>query len=211
MNAKPVIMIGNGGHARVLVDILLLQNREIIGYTAPEKEENPYGLDYTGNDQFIMEYFSPSDVELVNGIGSVSSTNLREKLYNEFKSQGYFFSSVIHPSAIIASTVKMGEGVQILAGTVIQPFAKIVDNTIVNTSASIDHDSIIGKHCHIAPGCVLSGSVHVGNGTHIGTGTTIIQNIKVGKNVLIGAGSLVIRDVEDNKVVYGCPAKEAIE
>lgn len=209
MRNKPVIIIGNGGHARVLVDILLLENRRIIGYTAPMKEENHYNLSYIGNDQAILEY-APENVELVNAIGSVKDTSLREKLFNEFKSQGYFFSSVFHPSAIISSTVSLGEGVQILAGSVIQPFAKIVDNTIVNTSASIDHDCNIGKHCHIAPGCVLSGNVTVGDGTHIGTGTTIIQNIRVGKNALIGAGSLVIEDVPNNKVVYGTPAKEVI-
>lgn len=210
MSLKPVIIIGNGGHASVLTEILLLNNRTILGYTAPEQERNLYNLTYLGNDKAILK-FTPTDIELVNAIGSTSNTNLREKLYNEFKSRGYFFSSVIHPSTIIASTVKLGEGIQILAGTVIQPFVKIVDNCIVNTSVAIDHDCYIGKHCHIGPGCVLSGSVNVGDGTHIGTGTTIIQNIRVGKKVLIGAGSLVIRDVEDDTTVYGVPAKRMMK
>ncbi|MDQ0156908.1 acetyltransferase [Robertmurraya andreesenii] len=210
MRDKPVIIIGNGGHSRVLIDTLLLHERRIIGYTAPVEEENPYNLAYIGNDQVILR-FSPEEVELVNAIGSISDTSLREKLFTEFKSQGYFFSSVIHPSAIIASTVKLGEGIQILAGVVIQPFVKVDDNTIVNTSATIDHDCYIGKHCHIAPGCILSGSVNIDEGTHIGTGSTIIQNIRIGKKVLIGAGSLVIKDVLDNKVVYGTPAKEVMK
>ncbi len=210
MSIKPVIIIGNGGHAKVLTDILLLGNRKIIGFTAPVEEKNSYNLFYVGPDKAILNYH-PTEIELVNAIGSVSNTSLREKLFNEFKSQGYFFSAVIHPTAIISSTVKLGEGVQILAGTVIQPFAKIDDNTIVNTSSSIDHDCCIGKHCHISPGTTLSGGVIVGKGTHIGTGATIIQSIKIGKKVLIGAGSLVIRDVIDNKVVYGNPAKEVMK
>lgn len=209
MNEKPVIIIGNGGHARVLVDTLLLHNRKIIGYTAPREEENSYNLSYIGKDQEILNY-SPKEVELVNAIGSISNTSLREKLFKEFKSQGYFYSSIIHPSAIIASTVELGEGVQILAGTVIQPFAKIDDNTIINTSATVEHDCKISRHCHIAPGSILSGSINIGEGTHIGTGATIIQNIRIGKNVLIGAGSLVLRDVLDNKVFYGTPAKEVM-
>jgi sugar O-acyltransferase (sialic acid O-acetyltransferase NeuD family) len=207
MCSKPVIIIGNGGHARVLVDILFMQKREIIGYTAPNEENNPYSITYLGGDEEILKYH-PQEIELVNALGSVSDTKLRANIFNIFKSKGYRFSTIIHPSAVISETVTLGEGVQIMAGAVIQPFVKIDDNTIVNTSTSIDHDCCIGKHCHIAPGCVLSGGVFVGEGTHIGTGTKIIQNVIIGKNVLIGAGSLVLRSISDNKKVYGSPAKE---
>ncbi|WP_199426513.1 acetyltransferase [Thermaerobacillus caldiproteolyticus] len=207
MCSKPVIIIGNGGHARVLVDILSMQKREIIGYTAPNKENNPYSITYLGGDEKILKY-DPREIELVNAIGSVSDTKPRANIFNFFKLKGYSFSTIIHPSAVISETVTLGEGVQVMAGVVIQPFAKIDDNTIVNTSTSIDHDCCISKHCHIAPGCVLSGGVFVGEGTHIGTGTKIIQNVTVGKNVLVGAGSLVLRSVGDNKKIYGSPAKE---
>jgi sugar O-acyltransferase (sialic acid O-acetyltransferase NeuD family) len=207
MCSKPVIVIGNGGHARVLVDILLIQKREIVGYTAPTEENNRYNVTYLGKDEEILKYH-PLEIELVNALGSVSDTKLRTNIFNIFKSKGYVFSTIIHPSAVIAETVILGEGVQIMAGAIIQPFTKIDDNTIVNTSTSIDHDCYISKHCHIAPGCVLSGGVFVGEGTHIGTGTKIIQNVTVGKNVLVGAGSLVLRNVDDNKKVYGSPAKE---
>ncbi|MDR9791842.1 acetyltransferase [Aeribacillus pallidus] len=207
MGLKPVIIIGNGGHARVLVDILLLQKREIIGYTAPTEENNRYNVTYLGKDEEILKYH-PQEIELVNALGSVSDTKLRANIFNIFKSKGYKFSTIIHPSAIISDTVILGEGVQIMAGVVIQPFAKIDDNTIVNTSTCIDHDCFIDKHCHIAPGCVLSGGIKIGESTHIGTGAKIIQNISIGKNVLVGAGSLVLRDIGDNRKVYGSPAKE---
>jgi sugar O-acyltransferase (sialic acid O-acetyltransferase NeuD family) len=207
MRPKPVIIIGNGGHARVLLDILLIQKREIIGYTAPTEENNRYNVTYLGKDEEILKYH-PQEIELVNALGSVSDTKIRANIFNIFKSKGYRFSTIIHPSAVISESVTLGEGVQIMAGAVIQPFTKIDDNTIVNTSTSIDHDCCISEHCHIAPGCVLSGGVFVGEGTHIGTRTTIIQNVRIGTNVLVGAGSLVLRSVGDNKKVYGCPAKE---
>ncbi|MED1439688.1 acetyltransferase [Aeribacillus composti] len=207
MGLKPVIIIGNGGHARVLVDILLLQKREIIGYTAPTEENNRYNVTYLGKDEEILKYH-PQEIELVNALGSVSDTKLRANIFNIFKSKGYKFSTIIHPSAIISDTVILGEGVQIMAGVVIQPFVNIADNTIVNTSTCIDHDCFIDKHCHIAPGCVLSGGIKIGESTHIGTGAKIIQNISIGKNVLVGAGSLVLRDIGDNKKIYGSPAKE---
>ncbi|MDZ5471965.1 acetyltransferase [Bacillus sp. 31A1R] len=207
MTNKPVIIIGNGGHARVLNEILFTKDIKVLGYTAPEEGINYYNLPYLGDDSTICTY-SQDSVLLVNGIGSVSDTSLRAKLFNEFKSQGYFFLSLIHSSAIISSLAELGEGVQILAGVVIQPFAKIDDNTIINTSSVIEHDCTVGKHCHIAPGSVLSGNAYIAQGSHIGTGSIIIQNIKIGNNSLVGAGSLVIKDVLDNKVVYGIPAKE---
>lgn len=207
--SKPVILLGNGGHARVLTDILLLEQRVILGYTALHPDKNQYGLPYIGNDEMVTQY-SPSTVELVNGLGSTSNTYLRKKLFNSFKKMNYRFTSIIHPETIISPSVHLGEGVQIMAGSVIQPFVKIDDNTIINTSVTVDHDCRISKHCHLAPGTILSGNVKVGDETHIGTGTTIIHNIVIGENVLVGAGSLVIRDLLDNKIYYGSPAKEVI-
>ncbi|OZI12713.1 sugar acetyltransferase [Bacillaceae bacterium SAS-127] len=204
---RPIIIIGNGGHAKVLTEILLLNNENIIGFTTPQKEENPFGLNYLGNDSVIFHHL-PSDVHLVNGLGSTHSTLVRKKIYQTFSSAGYMFAQVIHPSALVSAYSRLGEGVQIMARAVIQPFAQIADNTIINTVVSIDHDCVIGAHCHIAPGSILSGNVQVGHETHIGTGTTVIQGVKIGSQVLIGAGSLVLKDVKDQTTVYGTPAKE---
>lgn len=210
MDSKPVVILGNGGHARVLIEILLMQQRQILGYTAPAEEHNPYNIVYLGTDEAILQH-EPERIELVNAIGSVSTMKSRANMFTFFKSKGYRFCTIIHPSAVVSSTAMLGEGVQIMAGAIIQPFVRIGDNTIINTSASIDHDCYIDDHCHIAPGCVLSGGVTIGKGTHIGTGTNIIQNIKIGNNVIVGAGSLVLRNVHDDKKVYGSPAKEVSE
>ncbi|WP_312470773.1 acetyltransferase [Neobacillus sp.] len=204
---KPVILIGNGGHAKVLTSILLQQNRLIIGFTAPEFQENPFNIPYLGTDEIIGSYNS-GDIELVLCIGSVSVPTLRSKIFEQFKEKCYTFSSVIHQSAIITTYSTLGEGVQIMAGSVIEPFVKIADNTIINTSSSINHGCKIGKHCHIAPGTTLSGNVTVGEVTHIGAGSTVIQNVQIGNHVLIGAGSLVLQSINDKRKAFGVPAKE---
>lgn len=210
MGSKPVVIVGNGGHARVLIEILLMQQRQILGYAAPTEEPNPYNIVYLGTDEAILQH-EPEGIELVNAIGSVSTMTLRAHIFTFFKSKGYRFCTIIHPSAVVSNTAMLGEGVQIMAGAIIQPFVRIGDNTIINTSASVDHDCCIGDHCHIAPGCVLSGCVTIGERTHIGTGTNIIQNTKIGSHVTIGAGSLVLKHIGDYKKVYGIPAKEVIE
>ncbi|MFZ5633350.1 MAG: acetyltransferase [Bacillota bacterium] len=205
----PVIVIGSGGHARVLIDALSLQTVEIFGITdlKPEKAfKTVYGLPLIGKDDAIFEY-KPDKVQLVNGLGSVRDTAARKKIYEYFKSRGYKFATIIHPSAVIASDVTIEEGSQIMAGSIIQTGTCIGHNTIVNTKASVDHDCFIGPHVHLAPGVTLSGGVEVGEGVHIGTGAAVIQGIRIGQNSIIGAGAVVVKDVPEGAIVTGVPAR----
>lgn len=204
---KPVIMIGNGGHASVLTEILLQQQVEITGFTAPSEEKNQFNLTYLGDDSVIKKYES-KEVLLVIGLGMLSPSSVREKIYKEFKQLAYNFLPVLHSSATIAPSVQLGEGVQIMAGTIIQTNTIISDNTIINTGAVIDHDCYIGSHVHIAPGCKLSGNIKIGNSTHVATGATIINNIDIGEKCLIGAGAVVIKDIQSGVKAFGVPAKE---
>lgn len=204
---KPIIILGNGGHASVLTEILLLQGRKILGYTAPEDLTNSNGLVYLGTDEVIRKY-NPIEVELVLGLGTVGISNVRQSIFEELKNQGYIFATCVHPTAIMSTTTVLAEGVQVMAGAIIQSQAQIGENTIINTGAIIEHDCVIGSHVHVAPGVTLSGSVHIGNGSHIGTGSSIIQRITIGKNTIIGAGAIVISNIGTNKKAFGVPAKE---
>ena len=203
---KPLIIIGAGEHATVLLDILLSQKRNVIALTSINNDKQDiFGIPII-KDEDVIDNYQTSEVLLVNGIGSVGSTELRKKVFLKFKDRGFSFENVIHSSAIISSHVTIGEGVQILAGAIVNAVATISDNTIVNTKASVDHDCKIGSHVHIAPGCTLSGCVYVGDGTHIGTGSCVIQGINIGENSLIGAGSVVVKDIANNSKAYGNPA-----
>jgi len=190
---KPVIVLGGGGHAKVLIDALRLSGVKVLGYTDRSKEAgHALGVPFLGGDERVLD-FSPKKVLLVNGVGSVESTKKRRDLFRSFKDKGYQFASVIHRSAVLAKTVKLGEGVQVMAGAVIQTGTVIGDNAIINTKASVDHDCRIGVHVHIAPGVVLSGGVKIGFGSHIGVGAIIVQNVVVGNRSFVKAASLVTR------------------
>ena len=207
MTNKPLIILGNGGHASVLTEILLQQGHTIIGFTTPTIEQNNFGLTYLGPDE-VIDHYSNEEVELVLGLGMLGPSSVREKMFIHFKEKGYFFKTIIHSATIISPSVKLAEGVQIMAGAIVQTQTTIADNTIVNTGALIDHDCQIGAHVHIAPGTKISGAVQIKNSTHIGTGTTIIQGIQIGRNCLIGAGSVVVKNISDNLKAFGVPAKE---
>lgn len=207
MNNKPIIIIGNGGHASVLTEILQMQCREIIGFTAPSKQRNILGLTYLGDDEIILN-FDKNEINLVLGLGSIHISQIRNECYSHFKRLGYNFDSIIHPNTIISPTVKLSEGVQVMAGAIIQTHTTVADNTIINTGTKVDHDCIIGAHVHLAPGVTISGNVKVGDNCHIGVASTIIQGISIGEKCLIGAGAVVVSNIANEKKVIGVPAKE---
>lgn len=210
-NTLPVIIIGGGGHARVIADVLRLQGVRILGFTEIDDSRKSLTstVPYLGDDAIIGQHHI-EEVLLANGLGSINDTTARRKIYGTFSEQGYQFAVCIHPSAVIATDARIGEGSQIMAGSVVQPGCDIGRNVIINTRASLDHDCVIGDHVHVAPGVTLSGAVRVAAGAHIGTGATVIQGVTIGEYSMIGAGSVVLKDVADASVVVGVPAKEVL-
>jgi UDP-perosamine 4-acetyltransferase len=204
---RPIIILGAGGHARVLADALLSLNTPVLGCVGPERPERQISaIDYLGDDSVIYMY-QTGDVDLVNGVGSVGNPDARRALFMRLSDAGYSFASVIHPSAIVASDVKLSEGVQLMAGAIIQSGCSIGKNVIVNTGARIDHDCEIGDHAHIAPGAVLSGNIRVGDRSHIGTGASIRQAVQIGADVVIGVGAAVVSDIPAGALAAGVPAR----
>ena len=198
MSRVPVIIIiGGGGHARVLIDALKLCSTPIHGCTDADRgvaSAAPEGVPFLGDDAAILSH-ATSNIRLVNGIGSVGRPDRRRLIFEKFKKLGYVFESVLHPAAVVAGDVVLGEGVQVMAGAVVQTGTRIGDNVIVNTRASVDHDCVVGDHAHIAPGVTLSGGVTVCDGVHIGTGAAVIQAIRIGADCLIGAGSVITKNL----------------
>jgi sugar O-acyltransferase (sialic acid O-acetyltransferase NeuD family) len=203
----PVIILGGGGHAKVLLEVLFLRHKELLGYTSLDGEAKVVsGIARLGDDKVVLEY-APDNLRLVNGVGSIASTSSRKRLFDLFQKRGYRFESVIHPSVVMASDTWLEEGVQIMAGAVVQPGSRVGANAILNTGAVIDHDCDIGSHVHIAPGAVLSGGVRVENEAHVGTGAVVIQGLTIGAGSIIGAGAVVLQNVPPGVTVVGVPGK----
>lgn len=202
----PVVILGGGGHARVVLDTLRRLDIEVAGLVAPEPPRGAAPVPYLGDDD-ALRAFDPGSVRLVNGLGSIGRTRRRQELFSRFKSAGFGFATLVDPTALVSPSAELGEGVQILATAVVQAGARIAANSIVNTGAIVEHDCLVGEHCHIAPRAVLSGGIEVGNGSHIGVGATIIQGIVLGDEVVVAAGAVVIRDVGPGATVAGVPAR----
>lgn len=207
---RPVIIVGGGGHARVLIDALLAGGSLIAGITDPDPElagRQILGVPVLGDDHEINR-FPPAKFRLVNGIGSVGLPMKRAELFTRFKGMGYDFATIVHPAAVIATDVMLGEGTQVMAGVIVQTGCRIGANVIINTRASVDHDCIIGNHVHISPGTTLSGNVEIGALCHMGTGSTAIQGVTIGEKSLVAAGAVIIGDVRAGAKMLGIPARE---
>ena len=193
---KPVIIIGAGGHAKVVADALTQVGVDLLGLTDVNKKKDDicFGLPVLGGDEIINKY-SPDKVLLANGLGTLPEDKSRWELAKRMREAGYSFITVVHPSATIADSVSLAEGVQVMAGCILQPEVSVGQDSIINTGVILDHDCMIGENCHIAPGVTMSGGVHVDNETHVGTAAIILQNISIGSNTIIAAGSVIYHDV----------------
>lgn len=209
MNTLPVLIIGAGGHARVLLDLMLEHSKILLGIVDANpalKGKEIFGVPVIGQDDLVFGY-SPEAIQLVNAVGSVGSMLVRKGIFEKFKALGFSFQTIVHHSALLGKEVVLAEGVQVMAGVIIQAGAQIGRNSLINTASTVDHDCRIGDHVHIAPGATLSGNVTVGEGTHIGTGANIIQGVHIGRNVIVGAGAVVVGNLPDGVVAVGVPAR----
>lgn len=201
---KPLIVLGAGGHASVLVDILRSQGRTPMAMVAPTHSiERAVLADIEcWPDEGQVLALSPDDVELVNGVGSLPGNRLRSELFARYQALGYRFARVISPRAIISAYAVLEEGVQVMGGAIIQAGAHIGQNSIVNTGAIIDHDCVIGADNHIASGAVLSGGVLTGISVHIGTGAAVVQGVSIGECGVVGAGATLTRTLKAAQIAY---------
>ena len=209
MNELPILIIGAGGHGRVVADTLRAAGRFILGFldASPAAAGRLIdGLKVLGGDD-LLGAFVPASVRLANGVGSVTAVDVRRRIYEEMVAAGYTFDVVRHPSAVISLSAVLGAGVQVMAGAILQPGVTLGDNTIVNTGVLVDHDCCIGRHCHLAPGAVLSGGVAVGDGCHIGTAAAVRQGVRIGDAAFIAAGAMIVNDVERGGRVAGVPGR----
>jgi sugar O-acyltransferase (sialic acid O-acetyltransferase NeuD family) len=206
---EKVILLGSGGHAKVIIDILLKKNEyEIAGILdKDQKTSDIFGIPILGGDELLCKIFTDGIKNAFVALGAVGNNKPRANLFNTVKIIGFNMINVVHPTVVIGMNINMGFGNALMAGAIINPSVIIGNDCIINSGCIVEHDVIIGDHVHIAPGAKLSGNVSIGDYSHIGIGANIIQGVKVGQNVIVGAGAVVINNLPDNCTAVGVPAR----
>ena len=207
----PLILLGAGGHAKVLLALVLAADYKVIGVCDPQlavqRQVEWRGVPLLGSDE-VLSTLDPSSVALINGIGQlVGGGHVRALAFRKMREMGFHFLPLVHPTAWVAPGVSLAEGSQVMAGAIIQPDCEIGENTIINTCASIDHDCIIDDNVHVAPGATLCGGVHVGAKAFIGSGATVVQGVRVGAGAVVGAGVTLTRDLAPQTIRIGAASR----
>lgn len=204
-----IIVIGGGGHAKVIISILKkIAHYNIIGYSELEDYGPLLNINYLGNDDLVIENYSDKSINVILGVGQIKSPELRKYLVEKYLNAGFSFPAIISPHAIVNEFVDVGDGTVVMDNVVINTHSKIGNFSILNTSSTIEHDCKIGDYVHIAPGSVLSGEVTIGDSSFIGAGTTIANSVSISEDCVIGAGSLVRKNILQPGLYVGNPIKK---
>lgn len=205
----PLVIVGAGDHARVILEALRAAGRMPSGFVDVDGSASPAGrhaaLPILGDLTSDLGWCSRlGQAKFVVAIGN---NDVRAEAYERALRLGLIAETVVHPSAILLGDCRIEPGSQICAGAVIGVNARIGVNAIINTAATIDHDNVVGDHASVGPGAHLAGRVIVGAYTHVGIAASVIEGIRIGSRCYVAAGAAVVREVPDSIRVAGVPAR----
>ncbi|QUS39124.1 acetyltransferase [Tardiphaga alba] len=180
------VLIGAGGHARVVADIIALSGGQVVAYSDTMQAEWLSAKRYESDAEAADSH---PDAALALGFGGVSPATLarRRATLNADWADKRMWPNLVHPDASVARTSELGRAVQIMAGARIQPGAKIGDGAIVNTGAIVEHETTVGDGCHIAPGAIILGDCIIGEATMIGAGAVVLPGTSIASAFLLPA------------------------
>lgn len=202
---KEIVLIGYSGHAYVVAEAAECSGMLIKFYS--EKQEvgkNPYHLKYLGFEGNKGFLGWERDYHYILGVGDNA---IRQAIANNIVKHNKTILSVVHPSASLANNVEIGAGSFIARNVAVNPFVRIGNYVILNTSSVIEHECTVKDGAHIAPGAVLAGNVSIGERTFIGANAIVKQGVKIGRDVVIGAGAVILHDIKDGMKIVGNPGR----
>jgi sugar O-acyltransferase (sialic acid O-acetyltransferase NeuD family) len=208
-NADEIVVLGGGGHAKVVISILRkLMRYRILGYTDLKDHGAVAGAPYLGSDRELVAVAAGSNqLHAVLGLGQVGLGERRYELWTRLHSAALSFPLIVSPDAVVNEEVSGGECAVVMDGTVVNCGAVIGRGAILNTNSTVEHDVVLEDWVHVAPGATISGGVTVGRFSMIGAGATVIEGIKIAAGCMVGAGATVVRNLTEPGVYVGSPAR----
>ncbi len=197
----PVVVLGAGGHAKVIIEALRAVGRDVAGCLDPRGGADPLpGAPVLGGDDWL-DSADARGVEIAVGVGANPGTAARKHLHELAASKGASFCLVVAPGAWVSPTAVLGSGAQILTNAVVHAGAKVGSGAVVNTAAIVEHDATVGDHAFLSPRAVICGAATVGELAFIGAGAIVLPGVNVGRRAVVPAGAVVRRDLPDDAIL----------
>mgnify|MGYP006281888345 CR=1 FL=1 len=202
------VVVGGGGHAKVLMAVLCARGDRVLGYTDRQDRGPVLGAPYLGDDT-VLERLAGEDPArcFAFGVGMITGAPERRFLLERIAAHGAPMPTVVAASAVVAPEVELGAATVVFEGVVVNPGVRTGPGCILNTHCTVEHDVELGANVHVAPGATLSGSVFVGDDVMLGTGANVIQGVRIAGGITVGAGATVVGDLAEPGVYVGCPAR----
>jgi sugar O-acyltransferase (sialic acid O-acetyltransferase NeuD family) len=205
--SRPLVIVGSGGHGRVLAEALQAEGRVVLGFVDRAATGVVLGLPVLGDDGVLDP---AGGYDLVNGIGGTGAgpdPRLRRTVQERLQTAGFHFVGARHPSALVSPSADVAADAQLLAGCVVQAQATVGAGAIVNTRAVVEHGVRLGAFAHCATGAILCGDVEIGADAHVGAGAVVRQGVRLEDGVVVGAGAVVIEAGAGFGPLLGVPAR----
>jgi UDP-perosamine 4-acetyltransferase len=200
-----VVILGAGGHAKVVIELFRAQGRAIAGL-----------IDLDPAPRSVLEVPVLGAAAALPGLVAsglhhafvaIGDNLARERVARQAVELGLNLVNAISPAANVSPTARLGQGVAIMAGAVVNADAVIGDLAIINTAAVVDHDCHLERACHVGPGAALAGNVRLAHGVLVGVGATVMPGCAIGAGAVVGAGACVTADLPAGVVAAGVPAR----
>jgi sugar O-acyltransferase (sialic acid O-acetyltransferase NeuD family) len=209
VSVDEIIVVGGGGHAKVVISILKKLNRySLLGYTDVTNRGAVLGVPHLGSDDELAARAADSKkICVALGVGQVGLGNKRYDIWTRLNLLSLPFPAIVSPKAVVNEEASCGDGSVVMDGTVINTGAIIGRCAIVNTNSTVEHDVRIEDWVHVAPGATICGDVTVGRFSMIGAGATVKEGIKISESCIVGAGATVVSNLNEPGTYIGCPAR----
>ena len=206
--AKHTALIGGGGHALSLLDILP-SSAEVAGYVDLSPTPILEGtVPYLGDDEAFEATCPSSDWQIIVTLVSGSDCSLATRRRVIERYAPYHSPVTVAPSAIVSPSATLGAGTAVFHRAVVNAATSIGRHCVVNTGAIVEHGCAIGDNVFIGPGAVICGGVTIGDDTYIGAGAVVKPCMKIGSGCVIGAGGVVVSPLPPGGTYVGIPAKK---
>jgi sugar O-acyltransferase (sialic acid O-acetyltransferase NeuD family) len=207
-DSETVVVLGGGGHAKVLISVIRKLPWTIAGYVDPRDVGPVLGVPHAGSDDVLPALLARHPgCAAAMGIGKVDASAHRARIQDAAVALGYRFPTIVSPDAVVNSEVELGAGTAVFDGAVVNAGVVTGPTCIINTNATVEHDCRLGANVHIAPGAIVSGGVRIGDHTFVGAGAVVIHGVRISEGCLIGAGAVVTDDLTEPGTYVGAPAR----